>query len=135
MINISNVRSSSDKACPNLRAYHVTSPDVITSLRGEKLEAKDATSETSPNEEDPDSGTSTKDSSLSSSSSKHVPIINFNDLMGRIFLLNKEGAQRLRARVVKALDDFEGNLIRDSSRLKFVSSMSNDTIEEIFTYN
>ena len=64
-----------------------------------------------------------------------MPVIDTNDLVGRTFHLNKEGVQRLRARVVKALDDFEGNLARDPSSLKFVCYMSNDIIEEIFIYN
>ena len=64
-----------------------------------------------------------------------MPVIDPDDLVGRTFLLNKEDGQRLRARIVKALDDFEGDLARDSSRLKFVCSMNDDTIEEIFTYN
>ena len=50
IINRSNVLLASDKASPNLQADPVTYPAVITSLRGDKLEAKDATSETSQNE-------------------------------------------------------------------------------------
>ena len=64
-----------------------------------------------------------------------MPVIDPDDLVGRTFLLNKEDGQRLRARIVKALDDFEGDLARDSSRLKFVCSMNDDTVEEIFTCN
>ena len=64
-----------------------------------------------------------------------MPVIDHNDIVGRNFLLNKEGGQHLRGRIVKAIDDFEGNLARDSSRLKLVFSIRDDTIEEIFTYN
>ena len=64
-----------------------------------------------------------------------MPIIYPNGLMERTFLLNKEGGQHLRDRIVKVLDDFECNLAQDSSRLKFFCSMSDDTIEEIFIYN
>ena len=35
----------------------------------------------------------------------------------------------------KALDDFEGDLVRDYSRIKFVCIMNDYTIEEIFIYN
>ena len=91
IINRSNVRLARDKASPNLRDDPVTSPKVITLLRGERLEAKDGASKTSQNEEDPDSGTSTKEISLPPSSSKHVPVIDPNELVGSAFLLNKEG--------------------------------------------
>ena len=64
-----------------------------------------------------------------------MPVIDPDGLVGRNFLLNKKGGKRVRARIVKAFDDFEGNLARDSSRLKFFCSTSDDIIEEIFTYN
>ena len=64
-----------------------------------------------------------------------MPVVDPDDLVGRTFLLNKEDGQCLRARIVKALDDCEGDLAQDSSRLKFVCSMNDDTIEETFTYN
>ena len=64
-----------------------------------------------------------------------MPVVDPNDLVGRTFLPNKQGGQRLRARIFKALYDFEVSLDRDSSRLKFVYSMSDDTIEVMFTYN
>jgi hypothetical protein len=62
-------------------------------------------------------------------------VIDTDDLVGRTFLLNKEDRQRLRARIVKAFDDFEDDLARDSSSLTFVCSMNDGIIEEIFTYN
>ena len=42
-----------------------------------------------------------------------MPIIDPNDLVGRTFLLTQEHVQRLRARIVKALDYYEGDLQRD----------------------
>ena len=54
------------------------------------------------------------------------------DLVGRNLLLEKEGSQRLRSRIVKALDDFEGDLARYFSRLKLFCTMNDDAIEEIF---
>ena len=58
-----------------------------------------------------------------------------NVLVGRSFLANKVGGQRLRDRIVKILDAFEGDLDRDSSSLEFISTMNDDTIEKIFTCN
>ena len=43
IINISKIRSASDKSHPNLRDDPAISPEVVTSLRKEKLEAKDDT--------------------------------------------------------------------------------------------
>ena len=57
-----------------------------------------------------------------------MTIANPQDLVVMTFLLVKEGNQRLRASIVKSTDDFEGDLARDSSRLKFVCSMNNDVI-------
>ena len=62
-----------------------------------------------------------------------MPLIHPKDLVGRTFLPDKEGSQRLRNRIVKALDIFEGDLVRGSYRLKFLHHER--TIEEIFTYN
>ena len=42
-----------------------------------------------------------------------MPVTHPNYLLGRTFLLNEEGGQRLRDRIVKSLDDFEGSLARD----------------------
>lgn len=36
--------------------------------------------------------------------------------------------------LIKSLDEFEGDFARDSACIKFVHSMKDDTIEEIFTY-
>ena len=97
----------------------MTYPGLIKSLQEDKLEAEEAAPETSPNEEDPSSETSTKDSSSPSSSERSMPVVNANDLVGRTFFLDKEGSQCLRDRIFKALDDFEGDLARYSSHLKF----------------
>ena len=55
--------------------------------------------------------------------------------MERTFLLNKEGGQCLRAKIIKALDDYEGELSYDLSRMRFVYSMQDDTVKEIFMCN
>ena len=46
-----------------------------------------------------------------------------------------DNGQRLRARIVKAIDDQEEECMKDSSRVKFICSMKDDQIEEIFSYD
>ena len=43
--------------------------------------------------------------------------------------------QRLRSLIVKAIYDYDRVLGRDFSGIKFVFSMKDNTIEEIFTHN
>ena len=62
-------------------------------------------------------------------------IVNPNNLVGMILFLDKEGVKYLRVRMFKPLDDFEGDLAQDSCYLKFIFTMNDDTIEEIFTLN
>ena len=100
IINRSNVRPANDDKSPNLLADPITSPKIIKPLREDK----------------------------SSNDKKSIPIIDPNELVGRTFLLDKEGGQHLRTHIVKVLDGFEGDLARDSSRLKFVCTMNDDTI-------
>ena len=64
-----------------------------------------------------------------------MPSIYADDLVERTFLLNKEGRPLLRTRIVKAIDNFEFNLAREPSRLKFVCFMNDYIIDEILTYN
>ena len=120
LINRSNLRLANDSKFPSLRSDPVAFPEVIALLREDNFEAEDATSKTSPNEEDPGSENTTKDSSSNPSSSRHMPVVDTNDIVGRTLFLNKECGQRLRARIIKALDDFDGDLARHSSRLKFI---------------
>ena len=51
------------------------------------------------------------------------------------FLSPEEDDQRLWATIVKALDDYEGDLQRDSSRIKFIYFAKDDIVEDVFTYN
>ena len=111
LINQSFVRPVNNITAPNLRADPINPPEIVTSLH------------------EPD------DSSSVPKQGQAMPILDPSNLVGRTFLLNKEGGQRLRARIVKALDDYEGELSRDSSRMRFVCSMQDDTVEEIFTHN
>ena len=64
-----------------------------------------------------------------------MPILDPNNLMGRTFLIPQEDGQRLRARIVKTIDDYDGKLQRDSTRLKFIFCTKDDTAEDVFTYN
>ena len=93
IINGSNVRIANYNTSSNLLGDPVTSPEVIKSLRQDNFEAEDATFKTSPNEEDPDSKTPTKDSSSPFLSSAPIYMVDPNDLVGRTFLMNKEGKE------------------------------------------
>ena len=62
-----------------------------------------------------------------------MPITYLNDLVGRIFLILQEDGQRMRARIVKTIDDYDGKLQRGSARLKFICSTKDDTVEDVFT--
>ena len=92
----SNVRPAKDDKSPNLRADPITSPKVIVSLRDGNFKVEDLAS------------TTTAEDSLSTSSSlRPIPIVDPLDLVGRTFLLNKEGGQCLRSRIFKSIDEFE----------------------------
>ena len=41
----------------------------------------------------------------------------------------------MRARIVKAKDNYEGYIQRDSSRMKFICSAKYDKVEDVFIYN
>ena len=56
-----------------------------------------------------------------------------SDLVGMSFLADQEEGLHLRAKIIKAINDHNGQLAQDSSRLKFACSVKGDTIEEIFT--
>jgi hypothetical protein len=58
-------------------------------------------------------------------------------LIGRTILLDEqdENGQRLRARVVKLVEDHEGRVKKNPARLKFVLSMNGDKSQDIITYN
>ena len=64
---------------------------------------------------------------------KHgMSILDPNDLVGRTFIILQEDGQRLRAMIVKAIDDYEGDLQRDSLRMKLVYFVKDDTVEDVF---
>ena len=51
------------------------------------------------------------------------------------FLIPQEDVQRLRARIVKAINDYDRKLQQDSTRLKFIYSVKDDTAEYMLTCN
>ena len=65
-----------------------------------------------------------------------MPIIDSSDLVERIFLIpiNKDG-QCLQERIVKAIEDYNDDCAKDSSRFKFICSMKDDETKEVFSYN
>ena len=99
-----------DNKSPNLRDNPTTSPEVIKSLREDKFKAE---------EEPPKYEPSSNDSYSPLLSARSMHVVEPNELVGRILILDKEGRHHLRARIVKAIDDFEGHLAQDFSRLKF----------------
>lgn len=115
------VRSADDIAAPHRRADPLNPPEIAKYLH--KPDA--APSPDAPTSETPSD----------SKKGGFAPILRPSDLVGRTFLLNKESGQHLRARIVKALDDCEGDLSRDSLRLHFICSMNDGTVEEVFTCN
>ena len=55
--------------------------------------------------------------------------------MGRTFLIPQEDGKLLRSRIVKSIDEHDGKLQRDSTRLKFICSTKYGAVEDAFTYN
>ena len=118
VISIFNVRFADDKNI-NLRAEPLYLPEVVKSLQNDAHA--------------PDDRSSTE--STTSASRKGIPILGPSDLVGRTFLLDKKRGQRLRARIVQAIDNHEGDLVQESSNMRFICTMKDGTIEEIFTCN
>ena len=59
-----------------------------------------------------------------------------DDLIGRLFLLDPEAdGQRLRARVVERLTDFENDLETNKERIKHLCVLNDDEREELLTHN
>ena len=64
-----------------------------------------------------------------------MPIIDPSDLVGRSFLQTEEDGQRLRVKIVKAIEIYEDELNKNSARREFICSTKEDQVEEILTYN
>ena len=127
VISMSNSRPEGEPTLPNLRIDPLTAPDVVKSLHPsdhieDKEKAPTYAEKYSPN--------------TSTSSTKHsMHVLDPKDLVGRTFLIAQEDGQRLRARTVKAIDDYEGDLQRDYSIMKFICSTKDDTVEDAFNCN
>ena len=123
-----NVRPAGEPSSPNLRIDPLAAPEVVNSRHLLSTHLED--------NEEPHAATEQASHNDSNSSPKQtMPVIDPNDLVGRTFLILQEDGQRMRARIVKDLDDYEGDLQRDSSRIKFICSTKDDAVEYVFTYN
>ena len=61
-----------------------------------------------------------------------MPTFNADDIIGRTFLLPENGkGERHRARIVKAIEDFESNLENDPDRVKLLCSINNEEREDL----
>ena len=119
LIHRSNVRPTDDPLESNLRIDPLTVPKIIK----DKLDIK---SDTTTDDLAPDPNSELHAEPVYSA----MPIIDTSDLVGRTFLTpaNEDG-QRLRARIVKAVDDYEDDNLKDSSHRKFVCSVNDNTVE------
>ena len=98
----SNVQAADEPDVINHRADYLTAPEVVTSLHSEPFTA-------SPTSKEEPISTVPPDDATSSPATHALPILHPSDLVGRTFLLDEEDGQRLRARIVKAIDDCEGD--------------------------
>ena len=102
VISRSNVRPVGKPTLSNLRIDPLTTPEVITCRHPPSRYLKD-------NEEAP---ALTEEESPNTSTSllkQKIPILDPNDLVGRNFLIPQKDGQRLRARIVNAIDEYDGN--------------------------
>ena len=108
-----NIRAVDEPTSPNLRIDPITEPDVVTSRHLPSVHLN--------NDEESSAVTEDEAPNASTSSPKNtMPILDPHNLVGRTFLIPQEDGQRLRARMVKAIDDHDGKLQRDSTILKFI---------------
>ena len=64
-----------------------------------------------------------------------MPIIDPSDLVGRSFLCTEEDGQRLRIKIVKAIETYEDESHKNSARQVFACSTKEDQVEEILACN
>ena len=118
------MRAANDPLESNIRLDPLTIPKVIKDKHDIKNEDDSTTADYTVLEDN------------ANTDRPSMPIIDPADLVGRTFLtLENEDGQRLRVRIVKAIDDYDDDCAKDSNQKKFVCTMKDDTIEEIFSYN
>ena len=128
VISRSNVIPAGEPTSPNFRIDPLTAPEIVKyrHLPFDYVEDYEATPADTEKESPGASASSPKYSML---------ILNPKGLTGSAFLIPQDDVQRLRARIVKSIDDYEGDLQRDSSIMKFIFSTKDDAVEDFFTYN
>ena len=108
------------------------------SLGGEDMEYFDPADD--PIIKSPDGDIKEGTKQISTQSNPQEPnistVFNPEDLVGKTFLMDTaEDGQKVRARIVKLLQDHEGKVEDNPTRLKFLLSVNNDEGEEVITYN
>ena len=127
VLHRSNVRPADDPVSANLRAEPLVVPKVAKSLS----DNVDESNFEEPPLIDEDSNNPLPQSELRNS----TPIIDPSDLVGRSFLRTEEDGQRLRVKIVKAIETHEDELDKNSARREFSCSTKDDQVEEILTCN
>ena len=103
LINQSIIKPANNITAPNLYTDPINLPEIFTSLHKRY------------------------DSSSEPKQGQAMPILDPSDLIGRTYLLDKEGGQCISTRIVKALDDYEGEL----SRNDFLYRLLNRPVTEV----
>ena len=128
VISTSNFRLAGEPTSPNFKIDPLTAPEVVTSCHPPSDYLKDKEESPAVTKDEPPN--------TSTSSTKHkMPILESNDVVRRTFVISQEDSQRLRARIIKAMHDYNGKFQRDSTILKLIFSEKDDTVEDVFTYN
>ena len=121
----SNVLPGDDPLIRNLSIDHTTMPSIIKSLQ-ETFADDDTVSTTD--------STIPEHECYQATDSMHV--IETSDLVGRSFLvITPEDNQRLRLKIVNALDSHQDGLNYDPTLKEFIVTSKDETIEEIMSYN
>ena len=144
IIERSSVRSTLDPADPNLRLEIFDGESVkeyIKSRSDSKRNSKnldgnsDSTAQDGSNmgshdtEKDGEPHTERPDLDLISPSDLEP-----QDLVGRSILLDQQDGSRIRAKILKLIDQSDDQQLKDSAATKFLITMGNDAHEELMTY-
>ena len=64
------------------------------------------------------------------------PVFDPHEIIGKTFLTPTDvNGERMRATVIKCIEDHDKELAKDPNRKKFICSLNNDQYEEIMSYN